>query len=980
MNAREVRYIKYGLIIAFIFVLLIFWSLRLKSDIAQNNHEIETNKNVILKQTRHYFNLEKELVSNKLNTAVRDVLNNTNMHEAFINQDRDSLNSEAQHYYEHLKEEIPSLNIMHFHAKDHTSFLRVHRPDKYGDNLQAVRPMINRVISAHEAQEGFEIGLYQSDTLTYRVALPIFDHESHFIGVLEMGVDFREVLTRVVSLFKDIYEMDVRISYLIKKEILKGKKIFQEKVLFGDFSYINIDGLVAKILTSIDPDVMVDEYHYEGRDYYICNNNLYVRNFEKSIIGKIVYVIDFTKTLESYKSVLLMSIFRLVSIIVTFIILVNILFKFFLRKMNRAINRSSYILDNQKSMIIITNGKRLIDSNRACNSFFGVEATREFIKEHDCICDFFEEEKGKDLIVQDMNGVTWLEYILNDLNSIHMVKMRGVEQKAHYFQVHVSSFKQTKEQKEYIVSFDDITRLEAMHDIEEYLHKQLKKYSKEQAKLLSLFGKGDIVLFKWNHDDNWTVNYLSSNVKELFGYSQLDFLNQKISYVDIIHKEDIARVATEVHGSVDGGLNYFEHEPYRIVTKEGHIRWVLDHTLILRDEKSEIEGFLGYVVDITDIKRREEQYKEARDRFELAIEGSKDALWDWNLKEQSIYFSSKIKEILGFDSETFSVNIFTWYKRIHKEDAPFVHRALKAHLSGESELFDVEYRVRDSKEQYVWIQHRGKALFYHGEPIRMLGFYSDITRQKEYENNLENMVSGQIEEIRKRDEILQQQAKFAAIGEMIGAIAHQWRQPLNALNINIENLEDDYKDGFIDERFVEDFVAEQTQTIAFMSKTIDDFRNFFRINKLKDNFDVKQAIEETISIQSSGLKNNNITYSFRADEMTLYGFKNEFQQVILNLIANSKDAIVEKEIEDGHIDMELKEGVFRLRDNAGGIDEEIISRIFEPYFTTKEEGKGTGLGLYISKMIIENNMGGKLDVRNNDDGVEFIIEFQHHVA
>ncbi|MBF0265516.1 MAG: hypothetical protein HQL46_09615 [Gammaproteobacteria bacterium] len=244
--------------------------------------------------------------------------------------------------------------------------------------------------------------------------------------------------------------------------------------------------------------------------------------------------------------------------------------------------------------------------------------------------------------------------------------------------------------------------------------------------------------------------------------------------------------------------------------------------------------------------------------------------------------------------------------------------------------------------------------------------------------NLGNIVEQQILELRAKDSALQQQTKLALMGEMIGAIAHQWRQPLNALNINIQNLDDDYEDGLIDEKFINNFIKKNHKTIEFMSQTIESFRNFFKIDKIKDTFSVYESIEETINILSSQFKHYEIEFEVIGNDFKLYGLKSEFHQVLLNLVNNAKDAILDNyknQLEQGKksadsgiilIELKIKDNIRKISvlDNAGGIPEKILPRIFEPYFTTKSPDKGTGIGLYMSKMIVEKNMNGRLSVEN----------------
>ena len=245
---------------------------------------------------------------------------------------------------------------------------------------------------------------------------------------------------------------------------------------------------------------------------------------------------------------------------------------------------------------------------------------------------------------------------------------------------------------------------------------------------------------------------------------------------------------------------------------------------------------------------------------------------------------------------------------------------------------------------------------------------------KDMNKTLDSKVKAEIEKNHKKDLLMQEQAKLAAMGEMVGSIAHQWRQPLNALSINIQNLEDDFVDGLIDEKFVSEFIDKNQKIIGFMSNTIDDFRNFFRVDKEKTEFSILESINSVINILSAVMKSYNIKLEISGEDFKFYGYKNEFSQVVMNIINNSKDALIERDVEDKKIIIEINSDTIKLKDNGGGIDEEIIDKVFDPYFTTKKQDKGTGIGLCMSKMIIEDNMNGSLNVTNIENGVMFEIK------
>jgi len=252
-----------------------------------------------------------------------------------------------------------------------------------------------------------------------------------------------------------------------------------------------------------------------------------------------------------------------------------------------------------------------------------------------------------------------------------------------------------------------------------------------------------------------------------------------------------------------------------------------------------------------------------------------------------------------------------------------------------------------------------------------------------YKNTMEELVGKAINEQHEQNKILIQQSRMASMGEMIGNIAHQWRQPLNALGLLIQKIEIFSKRGKLTQEALEENVQKAVTIINNMSTTIDDFRDFFKPDKNKEVFGLKDVVDDVMVLLDAGLEEYNISVNIYIDQpcCKIYGFKNEFAQVIINLINNSKDALIENQIEDKTIfitgKQDKKEVIFQVKDNAGGIPEAIIDRIFEPYYTTKEEGKGTGIGLYMSKMIVEENMHGNMSVCNNELGAEFSMIFKN---
>ncbi|MBV6342223.1 PAS domain S-box protein [Candidatus Magnetobacterium casense] len=255
-------------------------------------------------------------------------------------------------------------------------------------------------------------------------------------------------------------------------------------------------------------------------------------------------------------------------------------------------------------------------------------------------------------------------------------------------------------------------------------------------------------------------------------------------------------------------------------------------------------------------------------------------------------------------------------------------------------------------------------------------------------DNLKTLVQQESSKRQMQEQLLIQQSKMAAMGEMVGLIAHQWKQPLNAIGIIVQDINDAYRFGEIDKEYIEHTVDLTMGQVTFMSRTIDDFRNFFKPSKQKVPFDVREAIDELISMFVAIFTKNNVNINLKADQglkLKADGYPNEFKQVILNILNNSKDAIIYMRSNgykiQGQIEVEITNDksnekiLISIRDNGGGIPEDVIGRIFEPYYTTKGS-EGTGIGLYMSRTIIETNMGGSITVRNVDDGAEFVITLQ----
>ena len=316
--------------------------------------------------------------------------------------------------------------------------------------------------------------------------------------------------------------------------------------------------------------------------------------------------------------------------------------------------------------------------------------------------------------------------------------------------------------------------------------------------------------------------------------------------------------------------------------------------------------------------------------------------------------------------------------------------AEKNMLSGYDKPYDAIAQRKDGTKFFVEIL--GREFEYKGKKARMTAV-RDISLRKKHEillqeskeklqqfnSQLLDLVEAEVEKSREKDRMMQIQSKQAAMGEMIGNIAHQWRQPLNEIGLYVQNLQDIYEFEELTAETLNEIVEKTMVKLEYMSQTIDDFRNFFRSDKEKTRFLLKDSINKTLSLTEASFKNKFVKIGlYLQEDIYITGYPNEFSQVVLNILNNAKDILVERKVENPQVTINLsgqgEKVILTIADNAGGIDENIIDKIFEPYFTTRGQITGTGLGLYISKTIIERNMAGRLSVKNIEGGAEFKIE------
>jgi len=405
----------------------------------------------------------------------------------------------------------------------------------------------------------------------------------------------------------------------------------------------------------------------------------------------------------------------------------------------------------------------------------------------------------------------------------------------------------------------------------------------------------------------------------------------------------------------------------------------------VKNRDGQVIGLVFSLIETTARKRTEEQLKELSQRLNHHLNASPLAVIEWGPEMRIIRWSGAAEQIFGWKPEEVLGKRSEDFHLIYEQDeaqVAIISSELQKGKNPPRFLANRNYRKNGSIINCEWYN---SALRDPSGSVRsILSLVLDVTDRIKLEKSLqqhsatlETMVVQRTAELREKDKLLLHQNRMAAMGEMINSIAHQWRQPLNTLGLHIQSLalfqnSEDYKEQFLDPT-----IKDAMNLIQHMSQTIDDFRNFFKPDKDMVVFCIKTAIKNAIALVHESFSHNRIKIiTHLDDDLWITGYPNEFSQALLNILQNARDEFLGRDITNGVVTIssiiENGEVTITLSDNAGGIPEDVISKIFEPYFSTKGT-QGTGIGLYMARSIIETNMGGRITARNNTEGAEFII-------
>ncbi|MCK5111243.1 MAG: PAS domain-containing protein [Arcobacteraceae bacterium] len=970
----------------------------------------------------------------------------TNIKQYIINNDADAIYKILKPKFDLLQKENKYFKILHIIKPDGTSLLRVHKKEQFIDNLSSIPPMIKEAITSKKITAGYGTGKCST---AYRVILPLF-YENRYIGSICIGVNPNYFLEKISEI------IDTKGILFINN---KNLKLYSKK---SDFSIQNYN-----LQTTIDDEQLnvlkhlPKKYNFEDnirveikdKKYIMHTEN--IKGFRGDDYAKYIFIQDGTNLLKK-QNIMKVSIVSSILLFATIVFLVLI---FYINKFgkdidkfyNNAIDKIKFnkeylkaVEDNSSNIIVTSFGRKLFSANKKFFEFTGFDTLESFGKKYDCICDLFIKKEG--YLQTRVDGKYWIVYILENPAKIHKAIMikDGVE---HIYSV-TSAKLYLDEHDRCVATFVDITELENIKDRYEF----------------AINGTQD-GLWDWNIITN--KPYFSPRWKSMLGYRDDELKNEFKTWEDMVHPDDIKQVFEDIQRSHKSKDEVYENI-HRLKHKDGHWVWILARGETIFDENGKAVRMVGFHTDITKSKELELKLEENQKMYLDFFECTKSANIIYETKDNGKTFIIKSLNHLVEEFEKIKRDEVVG-KRLDEvfkgvEEFGFLDIFKEVYKSGKSFKMPVTFykdeRVSVWRENYIFKLSNGD----------IVASYEDKTKEKELENKLikifESMIDGvyvvnssfdieyvnevlkkdfgspegkkcykyfhdrdevcpwckneqvlagetvrwewfsnknnklydlidtplvnadgtiskleifrditelkqAYQEIHEQEEIMISQSRHAAMGEMISMIAHQWRQPLSVIAMGANNIMADIELEIVDNKTLQEEAAEILEQTQELSKTIDDFKNFFRPVKTVEEVLPEDIFNEAFKVIGKSLGNNDIEVVTQFNNgKKIQTYSRELMQVFINIIKNAKEALVDNDIKNRKIFIKMEDKLdtisIKICDNGTGISKDIIDKIYDPYFTTKDKENGTGLGLYMSKTIIEKHLQGTLKVSNKD--------------
>ncbi len=561
-----------------------------------------------------------------------------------------------------------------------------------------------------------------------------------------------------------------------------------------------------------------------------------------------------------------------------------------------------------------------------------------------------------------------------------------------------------------------------IRDISDY--KQIEHALRQrQQELRSLVGNIPGAVYRCAFDTYRTMTFLSDGIEPIIHHSARDFIHNRYqSFSSLIHPGDHQAVTAQIQTALQTQQPYTLE--YRLLRADGSWRWVYDQGQGIFNSQGKLLWLNGAIFDITENKHALEALQASEERLQLALSGTDQGLWDWDLSNNDIYLSPQWPMRLGYEVGEIDSQLKSWLKLVHPADRHRLIEGIQQHLSGQTSLCQVEHRMRSKSGQWHWILNRSKVVRHSrdGQPLRMIGTVQDVSDRKQAEareRSKTQQLEAALEQLKQTQTQLIQTEKLSGLGQMVAGLAHEINNPVTFISGNItfahQYLEDllhliqlYQQQSSLSTPEIQDWVEEieldflmQDLPKLFTSMEaganrikgiIRSLRNFVRLDEAEMKpVDIHEGIDNTLLMLQHRLAQSSADIPIQV--IKEYGslpkvdcYAGQLNQVFLNLLNNAIDALFEFKstvtssddaamptiwIRTAVIDSDWIE--IQIIDNGLGVPEEHQQHLFEPFFTTKPVGQGTGLGLATSYQIIEKH-GGQLTCESIlGQGAKFVI-------
>ena len=922
--------VTYIIVSMFLLISIVFFSFNLNTQYNQHHMKLfylkEIDKN-IQRELNHFL---KDYTYH-----IQRIIQTTNIVQMLQTEDRKGMFELLKPRFDFMQLENKNVTIMHVHLSDGHSFLRVHSPQKYGDNIATSRAMLQEIHKNHKMIYGYETGNFAT---VYRIILPIFDVKKKYLGAIEIGIApqyFIDSIYKINGFSGIFFAKDRPLKLLDKTTIIDGYQLQSE---------INIDKNLKKIMQKF-----VSHKHFENNIVINVDEKTYLtyiltlQNFKQEDSVKIVFFEDITD-IEYYLNNTIYQLYLLVILI--FFILSFLIY----RRITLFQNEVSKIYDEQISQLKQSENRYITERNKLRNIFtamqdgvyivdkdYNIEYVNDIlIKDfgdysgkkcyqyfhgRDSVCD-----KCKNDRVQNGETIRWEYFSEINAKTYDLIDTPLYNDDGTIFKLEI---------------FRDITQQKLLEDKIFKLKQQFEQFMEFMPASI-IIKESDIIIYANSLTNNFfhVESIVGKTVDELFS------------------KERAKKIKAFEKKAYEDGFN----EEIIVIQKDS--KELIYRNMAFVIENKEIKQ-LGIVsIDITKEYKANKEIK----RVLSAFERSNISVLITNLAGDIQYVNPSWCRVTGYSKE----ELLGKNPRIVKSGAissQDYKKMWEELTSGRVWNSELKNRAKDGSE--FWEDSTIMPSFdTYGTIDGYIAFKLEISDKMRMR-----------EEIKAQEELMIIQSRHAAMGEMISMIAHQWRQPISVIAMDANNVLVDIELDSLENDSLKVDITDILKQVKYLSKTIDDFRDFFKPAKIKDEVLISDIFIESFSVIAKSLENNNIEVENHFHtKIKVFIYSRELLQVIINILKNAKEALLENRENSRKIINKVYEEnqniVITICDNAGGIDNSVIERIFDPYFTTKDEINGTGIGLYMSKTIIEKHFNGSLEAYNRvDDGVCFKIKF-----